>query len=150
MTIILTIDKGSPRIALGGIIRHIQLVASLSQQSVCTLIVPHLIKCLQELNNSWRLSAILDSNRLLTPRGMDVLGMHVAHETETHQQQSGYNQDSFHHNKLFPTDNLLDIVELVEGFEGREIVHIKAENLVTDLTKHRVVELEERELHTFA
>ena len=75
MTVVLTIDEGSPRITLCGIVRHIQLVASLGQQSVRTLIVPHLIKSLQELDNGGRLSAILNGNRLLSPSGVDVLGL---------------------------------------------------------------------------
>ena len=77
MTEVLAIDKGSPRIALCGIVGHIQLIASLSQQSVCTLIVPHLVKSLQELDNGGRLSTILDGNRLLAPSSVDVLGLHI-------------------------------------------------------------------------
>jgi len=36
--------------------------------------------------------------------------------------------------KLFPRDNLLDIIELVEGFEGGEVVNVEAEDLITNLT----------------
>ena len=86
MTVVLAIDEGSPRIALCGIVRHIQLIASLSQQGVCTLIVPHLVKSLQELNNGRRLSAVLDGNRLLAPMGVDVLGLQACGQKEAQQQ----------------------------------------------------------------
>ena len=100
MTEVLAIDKGSPRIALCGIVGHIQPVASLSQQSVSTLIVPHLIKRLQELNNGWRLSAILDGNRLLSPSGVDVLGLRISRQAKA-QQQGKSKQYSFHKNLFY-------------------------------------------------
>jgi hypothetical protein len=100
MTEVLAIDEGSPRITLCGIVGHIQPVASLSQQSICTLIVPHLIKCPQELDDGWRLSAILDGNRLLTPLGVDVLGLQACGQKEA-QQQGKYKQYSFHKNLFY-------------------------------------------------
>jgi len=105
--------------------------------------VPHLIKGSQELDDGRHLSAILDGNGLLAPLGVDVLGLQVCHETEAYQQQRGYDEDSFHKEKLFSAYNLLNVIELIEGFEGSEVVDIEAENLVTNLTEHGVVELEE-------
>ena len=52
--------------------------------------------------------------------------------------------------RLLSGDDLLDVVKFVEGFEGGEVVDVKAEDLVADLTEHGIVELEERELHAFA
>ena len=48
---------------------------------------------------------------------------------------------------LFPCEDALDAVEFVEGFEGGEAIDIQTENLVANLTKDGVVELEERKLH---
>lgn len=62
-------------------------------------------------------------------------------------ESSSQNRKCFHARKrccfLFPLDNLLDVVELVEGFEGGEVVDINAQYLITYLAEDGVVELEE-------
>ena len=47
---------------------------------------------------------------------------------------------------LFTFHYSLDVIQFIECFERREVVHIKMEDFVTNLTQHRVVELEEGEL----
>ena len=51
---------------------------------------------------------------------------------------------------LLPRHDFLDVVELVERFEGREVVDVETQDFVAHLTEHGVVELEEGELHAFA
>ena len=51
---------------------------------------------------------------------------------------------------LFPGDEVLHLVEDVEGFEWGEAVDVGVEDAVAYLSEHRVVELEETELHAFA
>lgn len=49
---------------------------------------------------------------------------------------------------LLALEYLLDFVELVERLDGRKVVDVEPQYLVADLREHRVVELEEAELHT--
>ena len=51
---------------------------------------------------------------------------------------------------LFSSHNLLNVIQLVQRFERREIVHIEIQYFITHLTKHWVVQLEEAELHSIA
>ena len=44
---------------------------------------------------------------------------------------------------LLPSYNFLDVVEFVEGFDGREVVDVETEDFVANLAEHGVVELEE-------
>ena len=56
----------------------------------------------------------------------------------------------FNSRHLFTRYYFLDIIKLVEGFEGREVIHVEAEDFITDLAEDGVIKLEERELYTFA
>ena len=42
--------------------------------------------------------------------------------------------------------NFLDVVELVQGFEWSEVVHVSMDDFIAHLGENRVVELKEREL----
>ena len=51
---------------------------------------------------------------------------------------------------IFSFEDFLDVVEFVEGFNGCNVVDVEREDFVADLGEYGVVELVERELHTFA
>ena len=51
---------------------------------------------------------------------------------------------------LFPFHYFLDFIQLVQGFQRSEIIHIEIQDFITHLAKHRVVQLEKAELHTVA
>ena len=40
---------------------------------------------------------------------------------------------------LFPLHNFLDFIQLVQGFERSEIIHINIQDFIPHLTKHGVV-----------
>ena len=50
---------------------------------------------------------------------------------------------------LLPPHNLFYLIQFIQGFDRGKIINVKRENLIPNLTENRVVELEERELHTF-
>ena len=41
--------------------------------------------------------------------------------------------------RLLSGEDFLNVVELVEGFDGREVVHVDAQELIADLFEYRVV-----------
>lgn len=41
---------------------------------------------------------------------------------------------------LLSAYDFLDVVQLVQGFDGRKVVDVEAENLIANLREHRVVE----------
>ena len=48
--------------------------------------------------------------------------------------------------RLLSGEDFLNVVELVEGFDGGEVVHVDAQELIADLFEYRVVKLEEAKL----
>ena len=52
--------------------------------------------------------------------------------------------------RLLSFDYPLDVIQLVQRFERCQVVHIQVQYLVAYLAQHRVVELEETELHAAA
>ena len=48
---------------------------------------------------------------------------------------------------LLPPQYPLDVIQLVQRLQRRQVVHIEIQKLVADLAEHGVVQLEEAELH---
>ena len=49
-----------------------------------------------------------------------------------------------------PLHDALDVIELIQGFEGSKAVDVQVKDFVTYLSQYGVVELEETQLHAFA
>ena len=50
----------------------------------------------------------------------------------------------------FSRYNLLDLIQFVERVDGREVVDVKAQDLIPYLFQYRVIELEDAHLHALA
>ena len=52
-----------------------------------------------------------------------------------------------HAHELFSVNDFLDLVQFVERLQRSEAVDVEILDFVTDLAEHRVIKLEETELH---
>ena len=93
-----------------------------------------------ELGRQIRLNG--DKDRLLIDKGALLENKRPLFDNKCHLLRNTWH--------LFTGDDLLDVVEFVEGFEGGEVVDVEAQDFIADLAEDGVIELEEGELHAFA